>query len=130
MQISSYKLAEISEYLEKKLQNIRKKVKFYGDEEVKKRQGSNFSLEIPEQQDVFLVKFARVLRENSNIMIDTELANWVIENYKISKDKFSEFDNLLDEIYGKTNGSFDDVFFIYLFQIGSMNFTKTLNHYI
>ena len=123
MQISSYELAEISEYLEKKLQNIRKKVKFYGDEEVKKRQGSNFSLEIPEQQDVFLVKFARVLRENSNIMIDTELANWVIENYKISKDKFSEFDNLLDEIYGKTNGSFDDAFFIYLFQIGSMNFT-------
>lgn len=111
MQISSYELAEISEYLEKKLQNIRKKVKFYGDEEVKKRQGSNFSLEIPEQQDVFLVKFARVLRENSNIMIDTELANWVIENYKISKDKFSEFDNLLDEIYGKTNGSFDDAFF-------------------
>ena len=111
MQISSYELAEISEYLEKKLQNIRKKVKFYGDEEVKKRQRSNFSLEIPEQQDVFLVKFARVLRENSNIVIDTELANWVIENYKISKDKFSEFDNLLDKIYGKTNGSFDDAFF-------------------
>lgn len=111
MQISSYELAEISEYLEKKLQNIRKKVKFYGDEEVKKRQRSNFSLEIPEQQDVFLVKFARVLRENSNIVIDTKLANWVIENYKISKDKFSEFDNLLDKIYGKTNGSFDDAFF-------------------
>lgn len=111
MQISSYQLAEISEYLEKNLQNIRKKVKFYGSEEVKKRQGSNFSLEIPERHDVFLVKFTRVLRENANIVIDTELANSVIENYQISKDKFSEFDNLLDEIYGKTNGSFDDAFF-------------------
>ena len=37
MQISSYELAEISEYLEKKLQDIRKKVNFYGDEEVKKK---------------------------------------------------------------------------------------------
>ena len=42
MQISSYQLAEISEYLEKNLQNIRKKVKFYGSEEVKKDKAQIF----------------------------------------------------------------------------------------
>lgn len=111
MQISSYQLAEISEYLVNQLQDIRKKVKFYGDEECKKRQGSNFALEIPEQDDIFLIKFNRVLRENENIVIDSDIVSSILENYKISKDKFSEFDKLLDTIYSKENGSFDDAFF-------------------
>lgn len=111
MQISSYQLAEISEYLVNQLQEIRKKIKFYCDEECKKRQGSNFTLEIPEQDDVFLIKFTRVLRENENIVIDSDIVSSILENYKISKDKFSEFDNLLDTIYSKENGSHEDAFF-------------------
>lgn len=37
MQISSYQLAEISEYLVNQLQEIRRKIKFYADEECKKK---------------------------------------------------------------------------------------------
>lgn len=111
MQISSYQLAEISEYLVNQLQEIRRKIKFYADEECKKRQGSNFALEISEQDDIFLIKFVRVLRENENIVVDSDIVSIILENYKISKDKFAEFDKLLDTIYGKENGSFDDAFF-------------------
>lgn len=111
MQIASYELAQYAEYLSSELKKIREKIKFYSEDEYQKFKGSNFSLEIPENDDIVLIKITRVLRERENSVIDTDLAKKLKEKYSDSKNQFSNFDNLLDEIYKKEKGSLDDAFF-------------------
>ena len=112
MQISSYELAHCASYMVSELKKIRDKINFYGNEEVKKRQGSNFSLEIPEQDDIFLIKIERVLSEKENITIDSDTVKSLQEKYKEAPNKFKEFDELCDSIHSSTNGSFDQAFFL------------------
>lgn len=111
MQISSHELARCADYLSSELKTIRDKVEFYATDELKKRKGSNFVLEIPTQDDIFLIKISRILSEKENLLIDNDLAKDFIENYKTSESKFNEFDALLDEISKKENGSMNDAFF-------------------
>ena len=111
MQISSYELAHCANYMVNELKKIRDKINFYGNEEVKKRHGSNFSLEIPEQDDIFLIKIERVLSEKENITIDSDTVKSLLEKYKEAPNKFKEFDELCDSIHSSTNGSFDQAFF-------------------
>lgn len=111
MQISSYELAHYANYMVTELKKIRDKIDFYGKEELKKAQGSNFSLEIPEQDDIFLIKIERVLSEKENITIDTDSVKSLREKYTEAPQKFKEFDELCDSIHSSKNGSHDHAFF-------------------
>lgn len=111
MQISSYELAHCANYMVSELKKIRDKIDFYAKEELKKRQGSNFSLEISENDDVFLIKVERVLSENDNLTIDSDSVKDLLEKYKEAPKNFKEFDELCDKIYNSKNGSHDQAFF-------------------
>lgn len=115
MQISSYELAHCANYLVTELKKIRYKIDFYRNEEVKKTQGSNFSLEIPEQDDIFLIKIERELSEKELITIDTDSVKSLQEKYKEAPEKFKEFDELCDSIHSSQNGSHDKAFFYVTF---------------
>ena len=111
MKISSYELAHCANFMLSELKKIRDKIDFYSNEELKKRNGSNFSLEIPEQEDIFLIKIERVLSEKEEISIDSDTATLLLEKYKEAPNKFKEFDEQCDSIYSSQNGSHDKAFF-------------------
>lgn len=111
MQISSHELAHCANYMGKELKKIRDKIEFYSNEELKKRNGSNFTLEISQNTDVFLIKIERVLLENENIKLDSDPVKTLQEKYKEASEKFMEFDKLCDKIFNLENGSLDQAFF-------------------
>lgn len=111
MQLSSYELAKFSKSFNEQLTKIVEKVDFYAKDELEKKGGSNFSLEFDRNNFTWLTKVTRVLSEKEELSIRDELVNDLKKISEESSAKFTEFDNLLDEIKKKESGSHDDAFF-------------------
>ena len=112
MYITNKDLSDFAGKLNKKLKELRKKINFYSDTEIKKRGRSNFSLgDISEDIENSLTKVETVLLEYKIISIETPSVSDLKEKYKEYLIKFKEFDELCDSIYNSAEGSMNRAFF-------------------
>ena len=128
MIINSNEIAGITEMLLKKLEIIKEKSEFYCKEELKEKNGSNFSFLMDENILIHLQKIHRVLNEKNNLSIDTAIGDEVKKYYTEMPGKFDEYDKLLDHIFQLPNKSIDQDFFYMPFFNWASNFANVIKN--
>jgi len=126
MRIQSHDVALAAFEMYRDLNEIKKKISFYSEDEVKRYNSSHFVFDIDENELIKLNVIYKYLTERDNISIDSSFSNLFAQNYDKCKKIIIEFNLELDKIFKSETGSLEESFFYISFFMHIKDFISVI----